>query len=75
LDPARSVMVFAGTTTFGTQAAAEYVCRQDSLHDLLSRLSISNTGEVQPFEALLHVQIIRGVPVETHLLVVRERTH
>jgi hypothetical protein len=73
LDPARSVMIFAGTTTFGTQAAAEYVCRQ--LRDLLSRLSISSTGEVQPFEALLHVKVTRGVPVETQLLAVRERTH
>jgi hypothetical protein len=75
LDPARSVMIFAGTTTFGTQAASEYVCRQDSLRDLLSRLSISSTGEVQPFEALLHVKVTRGVPVETQLLAVRERTH
>jgi hypothetical protein len=75
LDPARSVMIFAGTTTFGTQAAAEYVCRQDSLRDLLSRLSTSSTGEVQPFEALLHVKVTRGVPVETQLLAVRERTH
>jgi len=75
LDPSHSVMILAGTTTFGTQGAVEYVCSQDSLRNLLSRLVRSNTGELQPFEALLHVKVTRGVPVETQLLVVRERTH
>ena len=41
IDPARSVLILAGTTTFGTQAAAEYVCRQDSLAELLRRLGVS----------------------------------
>ncbi len=72
LDPARSVMIFAGTTTFGTQAAVEYVCRQDSLRQLLSQLSVSKTGELKPFEALLHVKVVRGVPVEGVLLAVRQ---
>jgi hypothetical protein len=72
MDPAHSVMIFAGTTTFGTQAAVEYVCRRDSLRDLLSRLSASKTGELNPFEALLRVKITRGVPVETELLTVRQ---
>ena len=72
LDPARSVMMFAGTTTLGTQSAVEYVCRRDSLKGLLSRLSASKTGELKPFEALLRVKVIRGVPVETELLAVRQ---
>jgi hypothetical protein len=72
LDPARSVMLFAGTTTFGTQAAVEYVCRQSSLRELLSRLSVSKTGFVKPFEALLRVKVTRGVPVEAELLAVRQ---
>ncbi len=71
LDPARSVMIFAGTTTFGTQAAVAYVCRQDSLKQLLSRLSVSKTGDLKPFEALLRVKVVRGVPVEVTLLAVR----
>ena len=72
LDPSRSVMVIAGTTTFGTQAAAEYVCRPDSLRELLSRLTISKLGDLQPFEALLSIKVTHGVPVETHLMAVRE---
>jgi hypothetical protein len=73
LDPKRSVLILAGTTTFGTQAAAEYVSRQNSVEELLSKLSGSGGGQVQPFEALLRVKIARGVPVETHLVAVRKR--
>jgi len=73
LNPARSVMILAGTTTFGTQAAAEYVCRQKSLEDLLVRLSGSKTGGLRPFEALLRVKVTRGVPVETELVAVHKR--
>ena len=39
LDPARHVMILAGTTTIGTQAAVEYVCGKDSVEELLRRLA------------------------------------
>jgi hypothetical protein len=71
LDPSHSVMIFAGTTTFGTQGAVEYVCRQDTLKKLLSRLQVSKTGELKPFEALLRVRVAHGVPVSSDLLAVR----
>jgi hypothetical protein len=73
LDPAHSMLILAGTTTVGTQAAAEYVCREDSLTELLQRLGVSKTGEVKPFEALLHVRVTHGVPVMTDLVSVRTR--
>jgi len=73
LDPARSVMILAGTTTFGTQAAVDYVSHWDSLKQFLSRLPISSDGQVEPFEALLHVRIVHGVPVSTDLISVRKR--
>jgi len=71
LDPARSVMIFAGTTTFGTQGAVEYVCHRDSLKKLLARLPVSKNGDLQPFEALLHVKVTQGVPVTADLVAVR----
>ena len=74
LNPARSVMILAGTTTFGTQGAVEFVSRQNSVADLLARLSLTKTGDLKPFEALLRVKIARGVPVETELVAVRKRT-
>lgn len=73
LDPSRSIMVLAGTTTFGTQAAVEFVTRADSLSNLLSRLSVLTPGSLLPFEALLHVKVSRGVPVETQVIAVRKR--
>ena len=74
LNPVRSVMILAGTTTFGTQGAVEFVSRQNSVADLLSRLAVTKASELKPFEALLHVKIARGVPVETELVAVRKGT-
>ncbi len=73
LNSVRSVMILAGTTTFGTQAAVEFVSRQSSVQALLTRLSVSKASEMVPFEALLRVKVTRGVPVETELLAVRKR--
>jgi hypothetical protein len=72
LNPARSVMILAGTTTLGTEAAVEYVCRENSLQELLSRLGISTTGDLEPFEAVLRVTVKRGVPVQEDLVAVRQ---
>src|SRR6266849_2653247 len=68
LDPSRSVLILAGTTTIGTQSAVEYVCQQNSLEELLLRLSVSNSGELKPFEAVIRVKVARGVPVGTELV-------
>jgi len=73
LDPQRSVLILAGSSTFGTQAAVEYVCREDSLTELLHRLGVSKPEDLRPFEALLRVKITHGVPVMTDLLAVRMR--
>jgi len=66
------VVILAGTTTIGTQAAVEYVCRQSSLEELLLRLSVSKTGDLKPFEAVLRVKVTRGVPVATELVAIRK---
>ena len=69
----RFVMILAGTTTFGTQGAVEFVCRQDSLEKLLRAMPDSGAGPIKPFEALVRVKISRGVPVETELVAMRPR--
>jgi hypothetical protein len=68
LNPEHSVLILAGTTTIGTQAAVEYVCQQNSLEELLMRLSVSNSAELKPFEAVIRVKVARGVPVGTELV-------
>jgi hypothetical protein len=73
LDPSHSMLILAGTTTVGTQAAAEYVCREDSLAEMLQRFGVSTPGDLKPFEALLRVKVTHGVPVKTDLLAVRTK--
>jgi hypothetical protein len=74
LDRSHSVLILAGTTTIGTQAAVEYVCQQNSLEQLLRRLSVSNSGEVKPFEAIIRVKVAEGVPVGSELINLRKRS-
>jgi hypothetical protein len=64
--------ILAGTTTIGTQAAVEYLCQQNSLEQLLLRLSVSNSGDVKPFEAVIRVKVVKGVPVESELIALRK---
>lgn len=74
LNSSRSVMILAGTTTFGTQGAAEFVCRESSVRNLLLRLTGSETGELKPFESLLRVKVTRGVPIQSEIVAIRKRT-
>src|SRR5208283_39327 len=69
----RYVMILAGTTTFGTQGAVEFVCRQESVEKLLHEIPGPGAGPIRPFEALVRVKIARGVPVGTELVSVRAR--
>ncbi len=73
LAPSRSIMILAGTTTFGTQGAADYVCRENSVGELLQRLVVPKTGELKPFEAVLRVKVTRGVPVQMELVALRRK--
>lgn len=72
VTPHRFVMILAGTTTFGTQGAVEFVSRADSVEKLLRQMPYSGS-EMKPFEALVRVKIARGVPLETELVALRER--
>jgi hypothetical protein len=75
LDPARSVLILAGNSTFGTQAAVEYVCRENSLRELLQHLNVSKPGDLRSFEALLRVKIAHGVPVTSEFVALRSGNH
>jgi hypothetical protein len=73
LETGRYVMILAGTTTFGTLGAVEFVCRPESVEKLLHEIPGSGDRPIRPFEALVRVKIARGVPVETELVSVRAR--
>jgi hypothetical protein len=72
LNRSRSILVLAGTTTMGTQAAAEFVCRSHDVDDLLKALSKeapSADGKLMgPFEAVIQVRVSAGVPVKSTIV-------
>ncbi len=73
LSSGHRILILAGTSTLGTQAAVEYVCQDDAVKELLRRLGVHDSDNVGPFEALLRVKVTRGVPVGTELIAVRTR--
>jgi hypothetical protein len=62
------ILILAGTTTIGTQAAVEYVCQENSVEELLKALGVSMPEQLKPFEAVIHVKVVRGVPVGSELV-------
>lgn len=68
LNPSHHVLILAGLTTMGTQAAVEYVCRAARLEELLSKLGPSARQRLPHFEGLLRVKVSGGVPVQSELL-------
>jgi hypothetical protein len=70
VQPNTHILIFSGLTTFGTQAAVEYVCQPENAADLLKRIT-GPKGDVRPFEAVLETTIGGGVPLATHLVTIR----
>jgi hypothetical protein len=60
----RWLLTLAGTTSIGTQAAVDFVCRDDAVRSLLEK-----TGRAR-FEALVHTRVQDGAPADTRLVVV-----
>lgn len=71
INPEHYELILAGTTTIGTQAAVEYVCRENYLNELLSKMNVTRPGDLRPFEAVIQVKVAKGVPVESSLVAVR----
>jgi hypothetical protein len=73
LNPARWVMLLAGLTTIGTQAAVEYVSRPNTAEDLVRRLGGIESGRIAPFECVVRVKVSQGVPVQAELVALHLR--
>ena len=63
------ILIFSGLTTFGTQAAVDFVCRPETVASLIPQIS-GPKGEIHPFEAIIETTVTGGVPVEAHLVTV-----
>jgi len=72
MDSANSVLILAGSSTIGTQAAVEYVSHEESLSQLLTRVGAPPKSDLKPFEVVLRVKVARGVPVESDIVAVRQ---
>jgi hypothetical protein len=73
VNPSHRTLALAGITEYGTQAAAEFVTREDSVRILLARLNVKPGGAVPMFEALLRTTVRGGVPIESELVAVHAR--
>jgi hypothetical protein len=66
LDGKKRMLILAGITTLGTQAAAEYVTRPDYIRDLVKHLNTAPAGEEpklpENFQTLVKVKVNGGVP-------------
>jgi hypothetical protein len=71
INPEHYELILAGTTTIGTQAAVEYVTRENYLNDLLNKMNVSKPSDLKPFEAVIQVKVAKGVPVDSSLVALR----
>jgi len=69
LNKDHKILLAAGTTTIGTEAAVEYLCHVDTLRVLVDKLGPQTPD--QNFEAVLYLKIARGIPVKTELIAIR----
>jgi hypothetical protein len=70
MQSGKRILIFSGLTTFGTQAAVDYVCQPDTSAELLKKIT-GPKGDIHPFEAVLETTIGGGVPLQTHLVTIR----
>jgi hypothetical protein len=70
VQPGKRVLIFSGLTTYGTQAAVDYVCRPETAAELVSKVT-GPKGEIRPFEAVLETTIAGGVPMQVRLITIR----
>lgn len=68
LDARNRLLILAGITTLGTQAAAEYVSKPEYIKDLIARLNTAPAGSpprLPPsYQVLVKVKVTGGVPVQ-----------
>jgi len=74
VTPNQFVLILAGLSTLGTQAAAEFATSDNTMQVLgQMRSTVSDNTALPPyFQALLQIQIRDGIAVKTNCLLVRE---
>lgn len=70
IRPGQKILVCSGLTTFGTEAAMDYISQTDTVAELLSKITDAN-GRIRPFQAVVQTNIVGGVPMQTRLVTLR----
>ena len=71
IEPPYSTLVLGGSTTYGSQAAVEFMSHEATLSELLERLNVKWGQKVPYFEALLKVHISHDIVIRSEILAVR----
>jgi hypothetical protein len=66
--PDRHILILAGISTLGTQAAVEFLCQPDTVQSLLSRIGGADGQHMHSFECVVEVDIHGGVPVDAKIV-------
>ena len=68
LDAKNRLLILAGVTTFGTQAAAEYVTKPEYIKELIDHLNLTPDRDSPTlpayFQVVIKVEVKGGVPVQ-----------
>jgi len=70
VQPGKWILICSGLTTFGTQAAVDFVSSPDTVEKLLRAAHFPH-GAIRPFEAVLETTVAGGVPIEPRLVTLR----
>lgn len=65
------VLLLAGTNTFGTQGAVEFVCSEDKAVTLMGALNRLGAKRLYRMSALLRVRVQGGVPLDSEIVALR----
>ncbi len=68
----RPVLVVAGTTTFGTQAAMEFICDAERIDAVSRLLGEAASAGVPVFDLLIRCRIRGGVPVGAEFVLLKK---
>jgi hypothetical protein len=69
---AQRMLLLAGTSTFGTQGAVEFACREDKTTALMSALSQLGAKRPSRMSVLLRVRVEGGVPLDSEIVALRK---
>ncbi len=72
LEAGTRILIFSGLTTVGTQTAVEFACKPENVAKLAQYAGVQS-GELRPFEAVLHIGVSKGVGVSAELVLLHRR--